>query len=175
MVFILSLQVICISQDSIYILHPVIGEIIDRNEKTDYELFPEISNTRFEYSYIKKADGNFWLKSHVFSDSLVIRQLDTTEIHQLERNIANKIACDPGLLNTKTGPGDLRSVVVKPVEPDPANNPVIYPETIERINSEAISNARLRDDAELQKLWRHGSNSDNGSLYIDFSYRKKKK
>ncbi len=171
----LFMGMICLSQDSIYILHPVIGEIIDRNEKTGFDLFPEIATSKFEYSYIRQTGETFRLISHLYPDSVVIREIDTAEIHLLERDIEKMTAANPDLLKAKTGPGANRSVVVKPADTDPANNKILYPETIERISSESISDERLKDDAENQRLWRQGSNLDNNGMVIDFSYRKKKK
>jgi hypothetical protein len=177
--FVISLMLftgmVCLPQDSIYILHPVIGEIIDRNEKIDFNLFPEIATSKFEYSYIQQTGGTFWLNSHVYPDSLILQQLDTADIHQLARDIEKKAAANPGLIRTHTGKGEYRSVVVKPADADQSSQKILYPEMIERIGSETISNERLKDDAENQKLWRQGSNLDNNSMLIDFSYRKKKK
>jgi hypothetical protein len=166
---------VCLPQDSIYILHPAIGEIIDRYEKTGFNLFPEIATSKFEYSYIQQTGETFWLNSHVYPDSLIIQQLDTAEIHQLTREIEIMAAENPGLIKVHTGKESYRSVVVKPPETDQSSHKILYPETIERIGSETISNERLKDDAENQRLWRQGSNMDNNSMVIDFSYRKKKK
>jgi hypothetical protein len=175
MSFILFIGMMCISQDSIYILHPAVGEIIDRYEKTDFALFPEVSNSKFEYGYIKQAGGNFWLKSHLYPDSMVTRQLDTSEIKQVERNIEMALASNPNLRRTGTDPWELRSVVTKPAESDQTNTKFLYPGTLERINNEVIIDERLRDDSEMKRLWQQGSNIDNAGMYIDFSYRKKKK
>jgi hypothetical protein len=51
----------------------------------------------------------------------------------------------------------------------------MYPGTIESITNEVIVDERLKDDAEMFRLWKQGSNFDNAGMYIDFSYRKKKK
>lgn len=166
---------VCFSQDSIYILHPAIGEIIDRNEKIGFNLFPEIATSKFEYGCIQQTGGTFRLYSHLYPDSLIVQQLDTAEIHQLARDIEKMAAANPNLIKTNTVKGEYRSVVVKPAEADQSNHKILYPETIESISSETISNERLKDDAENQKLWRQGSNIDNNGMVIDFSYRKKKK
>lgn len=177
--FVISLMLftgmVCLPQDSTYILHPAIGEIIDRNEKIDFNLFPEITTSKFEYSCIQQTGETFWLYSHIYPDSIILQQLDTAEIHHLEKEIEKMAAANPGLIRTHAGKGEYRSVVLKPAEADPSSHKILYPETIERIGSETISNERLKDDAENQKLWRQGSNIDNNGMVIDFSYRKKKK
>lgn len=175
MCFMLFMTGMCIPQDSLYILNPVIGEIIDRNEKTVYDLFPEIPNSKFEYSYVQKTGGTFWLKSHLYPDSVAIRQLDTSEIHRVERKIALVLDSNPNLKMPGAKPGELKSIVIKPAETEQTNSKIMYPATLESITNEIIVDERLKDDAEMFRLWKQGSNIDNAGMYIDFSYRKKKK
>ncbi len=161
------------SQDTVFILNPVIGDIIDRNEKTDFNLFPEISNTRFEYSYIKKESNELRLIAHLFPDSIVNRQLDTSDIRRMQRDIESLIATRTD--TQKIGVQDPGSVVIKKDAVDGSNNNIIDQNTRDRITDESISNQRLQEDAERRKLVKQGSSVDDNGLYIDFSKRRKKK
>lgn len=78
---------ICLPQDSIIIIHPQIGEIIDSSEKTDFLLFPEIPATYFKYGFIKNFDNTLYLCSFDLNDSISVRQIDTIEINQYKLNI----------------------------------------------------------------------------------------
>jgi hypothetical protein len=174
---ILSLMGSAVAQDSLFILHPVIGDIIDRYEKNNFNLFPEVSGSRFEYSYIKQDGNQYWLKSHLFPDSLVIRQLDTSEIRQLINHVNVMIATNPALTKTgKQDPGEeAKSVVVKTNEASQTSNTIIYPNDIESISDEATTNQRLKEDAERRNHVEQGTSIEGDGLYIDFSKRKKKK
>ena len=77
----------CISQDSLFILHPILGEVIDKNEKKDYLLFPEIADSIFNYGYIQHAGNKYCLNSYLLSDSLLSRIIDTAEIQQYKINV----------------------------------------------------------------------------------------
>ena len=161
------------SQDTIFILNPVIGDIIDRNEKTDFNLFPEISNTRFEYSYIKKESNDLRLIAHLFPDSIVNRQLDTSDLHRMQRDIENKMATRKDTQRIEVQ--DPGSVVIKKDAGEGSNSNIIDQNTRDKITDESISNQRLQEDAERRKLVKQGSSVDDNGLYIDFSKRRKKK
>jgi hypothetical protein len=174
----LSTAISCYSQDSTYILHPAIGEIIDRHEKTEFALFPEISVSRFEYSYIKLEGNSYWLRSYVYPDSLVVRHLDTAEIREIVRQIEGIIIANPDRYDTegiKTHGKEARSVVVKTVDGNQNTNEIMTPGTVETISSEANSNERIKEDAERRKLVEQGSSLEGDGLYIDLSHMKKKK
>lgn len=173
----LSAAISCYAQDSTYIIHPAIGEIIDRHEKTEFALFPEISVTRFEYSYIKQEGNSYWLRSYVYPDSLIVRHIDTTEIRQIVRQIEGIVTANPDRYDTegnKTHEKEKRSVVVKTVDGNQNTNEIMTPATVETISSEANSNERLKEDAERRKRLEQGTSIDGDGLYIDFSRRKKK-
>jgi hypothetical protein len=170
--WIFSTTLLSFSQDTVYILHPVIGDIIDRHEKTDFNLFPEISTTRYEYSYIKHEGGTFRLIAHLFPDSLVTKQLDTSDIRQMEKDIESiMVTRQPIQEKPVQDPG---SVVIKKDGNEQINNNIVNRDTQEKISDETLSNRRLQEDAERRKLAKQGSNIDNNAILIDFGKRKKK-
>jgi hypothetical protein len=78
----------CAAQDSIYILHPILGEFIDSTEKKDYYLFPEIVDTSFNYGFINKIEDVYFLNVVLFhKDSLYVKKIDTSELFQYKINI----------------------------------------------------------------------------------------
>ena len=166
---------LCISQDSIYILHPAIGEIVDRNAKTYYTFFPEVSKSKSEYVYIKQAGDSFGFKSYLYHDSLIIRQLDTSKIHWNERNIIKMVDYYPNLQNTYTNgePGrELKSIVIKDNGSYYVNKTILEPGLIERLKFEYIYKERSQEMIEYSKTRKQGI--DPFPLFLDFRYLKKK-
>jgi hypothetical protein len=161
------------TQDTVYILHPIIGDIIDRHEKTDFNLFPEISTSRFEYSYIKLEGNTFRFIAHLFPDSMVTRQLDTSDIHRMEKDIESILISRKTIQEKPVR--DPGSVVIIKDANEQINNSIVNEDTQEKISDETITNQRLQEDAERRKLVKQGSSINDNGLYIDFSKRKRKK
>jgi hypothetical protein len=165
----------CISQDSIYILHPVSGEILGMNEVTYYNLFQEISNAKFEDSYMEQA-ADTWLKSYFSPDFLLIGQLDTSEIYWFERNNI-KIAAyylDFFKIYTKSEPGmELKSLIIKDNNSFQINYNILDPRIIERLRFEYIYNERAQEMINFCKVRKQGI--DPCPLNLDFNYWKKKR
>ncbi len=168
----------CISQDSVFVLHPVVGHFIDSSEKTYYLLFPEISSAKFDSGYIKPAGDQYCLVAHLLPDSMLVIQLDTTDIQIYKTNIDKLYAYYSGLLKIDSlseSEKVMKIIEIKNGGSTQMNNNLLNPAIIETIDNEVRIDGRLRDDAEIRRLWKQGSNVDNGELYIDFDYLKKKK
>jgi len=168
----------CISQDSLFVLHPVVGHFIDRSEKTYYLLFPEISSAKFDSGYIKPSGDQYCLVAHLLPDSILVIQLDTADIQIYKTNIDKLYAYYSGLLKIDSlseSEKVMKIIEMKNGGSYQMNNNLLNSGIIEMIENEVRIDARLRDDAEIRRLWKQGSNIDNGELFIDFDYLKKKK
>lgn len=168
----------CRSQDSMHVLHPVVGHIIDQNEKMYYLLFPEISNDRFKLGYIKPAGENYFLVARLLNDSILTTKLDTSDIRKYRTNIGKLYAYYSELMKNDSiteSEKVTKMVEVKNGGAYPLHSPLLNTGIQETIGDESRRDSRLQDDAELKKLWKQGSNIDNAGLYIDFGYVKKKK
>jgi len=167
-----------ISQDSIYVLHPVIGAIIDRNEKVEYLLFRDADDSTFNYGYIKYTEGNYCLNFYLAGDSFVARPIDTTEIQQYKINI-EKLRAYYTFLQEKDSAGgsenEIKMMGSEAEGPYQIKNVLLDSYTIEMISDEARKNERLKRDAELEGLWKQGSNADNAGNYIDIDLRRKRR
>src|SRR5512145_114724 len=71
------------SQDSLIILHPAVGDMIDRYEKQKYGLFPELKESRFEFARVQLQKGSYTLFSKMYPDSIITRPIDSLELHHL--------------------------------------------------------------------------------------------
>lgn len=166
---ILSLGIDCKSQESLFVLHPLVGEVIDRNEKIDYLLFPEINDSLFNYCQIKHVEDSYFVISHLVSDSVITIQLNNSEINQYNKNI------DKLFDYYSSQPDEDTLINLKALILKEGNSFQIVDITIDydKLSNEARTEDRLRDDADRLRLQKQGS--DAGGLYIDFDYIRKKK
>jgi hypothetical protein len=173
MLFLNGMQ--CISQDNIFILQPASGEILGMNEITYYTLFQEISNAKFEDSFLEQA-ADAQLKSYFFPDFLLIRQLDTSEICWFDRNYIKMVAYYLSFFKIYTNrePGmELKSIVIKDNNSYQINNNILVPGIIEGLRFEYIYNERAQEMINYSKIRQLGI--DPCPLNLDFNYWKKKK
>lgn len=74
------------AQDSLVILHPVIGDTISLSEKTDYLLFSEVKDNDFNYGILHYGNSKFRL--HVYKNEQVsIVEIDSNAIKQYCMNV----------------------------------------------------------------------------------------
>ena len=150
---ILLKQVYCFSQDSILILHPVIGEIIDNIEKKKYLLFTEIEDTVYSYAYIKFSDNKYYLNvSMTGPNAQYVKQLDTSEIHQYFINVVKLNEYFSNLANSDS----IESSDIERKIRERGNGykeiKVIDESLMDKINEEVIINDIIKYDAETKKL-----------------------
>jgi hypothetical protein len=169
-------EMLSLSQDNIAVLHPVVGKIIDNNEKTHYLSFPEIEDTVFNYGYIRQSENNYCLKYHLLSGSVLSRIIDTAEIQQYRLNIEKLSAYYSYLLDSNSLRGsEMKLNIIEMNKPYTIKVPEPSMVTNSKWDDEYRANQRLKDDEEIRRLWRQGSNIDNAGNYIDFSYGKKRR
>jgi hypothetical protein len=89
LVFILLLTkfVFLYSQDTIFILHIAVGDTIDRKEKMDFDLFPELKCADFKYGIIYSNGDTKKLNAYMQNNSLFTETLDSVTIAQYKANI----------------------------------------------------------------------------------------
>ena len=69
-----------LSQNTIYQLHELVGDTIDIQEKKAYYLFPEFSDTSFNYSFVNQEGVNFKLITHLKNDSINIKTVEEKDL-----------------------------------------------------------------------------------------------
>ena len=162
---------ITFSQDTIFILHPSVGAIIDKYEKMNYLLFPEIKDTSFQYCYLKPLKGNFGLFSYFHNDSLSITRIDSLDLSHYQTNISklneyfsNKSKSDSLRLNDQLNIKDYK-----------LNYDILNPKLIKDIKNESLRNARLKDDEERKERIQKGTDIQPVEIYLFDVFHKKKK
>lgn len=161
------------TQDTLLILHPVVGDTIDKNDKIDFSLFPEIDNSTFKHCFISYSAKKFNLNSYTLAGSVAVRPIDTTEIRQYMNNInilvdyyANEIKRDS--IKNNENP----SLSLNDRKPD-LNRNLISTDTRNKIKFEMYQNERLKSDAERMKLKKQGSDIFGNGMHVEWSKRKK--
>jgi hypothetical protein len=177
-VYVILQGTLLFSQDSLYILHPVVGAIIDRKEKTEYVLFREVADTTFNYGYIRYADNKYYLNLFLIADSFTKREIDTSEIREYLTNI-EKLAIYYRILQEEDSTRNTEKKIImvesETGQPYQIKNKILDSYILEKISDDTRREGRLQDDAETQKLWKQGSNMDNAGNYIDIDYRRKRR
>ena len=75
------------AQEGVYILHPSVGDTIDRVEKLDYSIFPKTKNPNFKVAYITMKNDSFILNAVYFENYKIERFLPTEEIIEAQKGI----------------------------------------------------------------------------------------
>jgi len=75
------------SQDAVYILHATLGDTIDKKEKINFDLFPELKNFDFKFGIIYSYGETKKLKAYTQNDSVIVKQLDSSIISEYQSNI----------------------------------------------------------------------------------------
>ena len=168
----------CSAQDTLFVLHPLVGDTIDKTEKMNYFLFPSIKNEDFKYCYIFQSNNRLFVNSHTLSDSISIQQIDTAEIRQyiviLDKLLAfnlNRAKNDSLQKNKKL---DLN---FKDPIPNYCNGQLVSEQSRERIMKEVNRDNRMKSDVERANHTKQGLDLFGGGAHFQ-TYRtghKKKK
>jgi hypothetical protein len=154
------------SQEQIFVLHHLVGDTIDKNEKLKYLLFPEIDVADFDYCYLITSKGDYFIKTHTQTKSVNIQKTDTTSINQNIRNInkleayfAHKDSYDTLLRSNQNLQLNTPMVVT---------TPLIDNESKVRIRKEVRRDARLKNDAERSKNKKMGTGPIGDGVFVEF-------
>jgi hypothetical protein len=168
----------CHAQHTLFALHPLVGDTIDKTEKMNYFLFPSIKNDNFKYCYIIQSNDHFFVNSYTLSDSINIRQIDTTEIRQYIVNIDKFHAF---YLNRAKNDSLKKNKKLDLNFKDPISNynngQLVGEQSRERIMKEVNRDNRMKSDVERANQTKQGSDLFGGGAHFQ-TYRtghKKKK
>jgi hypothetical protein len=137
----------------VYPLHPSVGDTLDRLEKLDYSLFPEVNNQGFNYAVIQYRENNFYLDAgYENKDSLQSFLLSQENIIEAQQNIekinayyryekeAEKKTSSSNSLNSSSKINNLR-----------LDGPMS-----EQMKKESRMNVRLEEDARRMQEFQQG-------------------
>lgn len=165
------------SQNKIVVLHPAVGDTIDKAEKVRYLLFPELKDSDFDYCFLSHSGEEFRVNLHTQNDSLVLIRLDSAEYKRYRENISklenyySEAAKRDSIKSTQKITLDLKGPNAFQL-----NDPVVGSDDKDRILEEVRQNTRLNGDAERQKIVQDGNDIFGNSARIEFlNFKRKKK
>lgn len=171
LIFIVIKSGIAFSQDTIFILHPSVGAVIDKNEKMNYLLFPEIKDTTFQYCFIKPLKGSYCLFSYFHNDSLSISNVDSLELVDYQTNISKLTE----YFSNQSKPDSIQTTDQVKKENEIMKYDILSPNTIKDIKNETRRDARLKEDEERMNRYRKGNELAPVDIYLFDLFSKKKK
>lgn len=166
----------CYSQDHLFVLHPLVGDTIDRNEKLTYFLFPEINDSDFKFCTITHFKSDYSINVHSINESVTFKKLDSIEMRQaivrldkvMEYN-ANQEKSD-SIKSAKILPSDFKDLSSTHLQ-----HPILGSDLKETIYQEVISSDRIKGDAERHEQYMKGNDMFGDGRRIEFRVRHKKK
>jgi len=136
------------SQKQIVVLHPVLGDSIDKVEKVNYLLFPELGDSLFTYGQIHFKNNKFYLHAYSQTGS-TLREIDSLEMKQYYLNVEKLMAYyayknNPDTLN------DSRSVILSSMDTSALQQRIKYlsPEMRKKLSKDSRRYQSLKADAE---------------------------
>jgi len=145
----LVLQISAFAQEQLIVLHPAVGDTIDRNERNDFLLFPEITNPDFKSATIHLKADEFYL--HVLSKSgFDIINIDSIAIKQSREHVEKLLKYFAYLCKKENSLIDEGRLVENQLK---FGREILTPEQRKTIAIEARKYFDLNQDAESMGLW----------------------
>lgn len=164
------------AQSNIYVLHPLVGDTIDNNEKLNYLLFKNINDSDFRYGVITHTNEAYLLKVCSADNSVSIFQIDSTELKQYAEKL-DKVAAY--YANEGKKDSIKNNPKLKEDENDPQlknlNSTLINQQSKNRILKEARTQTRMKEDAERYKNRNDHSDLFSGAGHVEFPTIRTKK
>lgn len=162
-------------QDSLFVLHPLVGDTIDRNEKLNYLLFPQITDSDFKYCTLSHSENGYFVNTTKIDSSATVNQIDSTEINQ---TVARLDKVMDYYLNQEQN-DSIKNAQKKTLDllGQPSNfkmDNLLGEDTKERIFQEVRSENRIKDDAERLEYNKQGTDLFGSGAKIQFFKRRKK-
>lgn len=173
-VIVISFQ--CFSQDRLFVLHPLVGDTITRNEKLNYLLFRDINDSDFKYCTITHTKDGYFVHTRTINDSVAIKQVDSTEIRETIVKLDKVMeyysaqAKQDSLKSTKKLTLDF-----KDKDPNFKIDNIVGEDAKDRIFKEVRSTNRIKEDAERLEYRNQGTERLTGAGHIEFYKRRKKR
>jgi hypothetical protein len=161
---------ICYGQKVLYILHPVVGDTIDKTEKKKYYLFEEIKDPSFLYCTIHKDNKKYFLEVDYSDDSVSTWEISEESLKKYHDNIDKLI--EYYYIQSKKDLSHER-VYHPTVDSISLNKNYVAPNLTELQMNEIERDQRLKSDAERMNLYKQGLETSPGYIQIYKSKSKK--
>ena len=167
----------CFAQNNLISLHALVGDTINKSEKTKYMLFPEVSDPDFTYGYITRINNSFYLNYFDTNDSVTIKPIDPIEMNQYIDKL-NKLSDYYSTLEKKDTTQNSKKVILdlNGVQTNYVKEEIIGEDSKKRIKGEVKQYIRLKDDAERLQIQKKTNDImwNNGRVEFPVIKRRKK-
>ncbi len=153
-----------------FVLHPVLGDTISREEKINYLLFPEIDDTVFNYAIVDSIESTVIVKVETNSGLLEL-SLTEQEVQTYRANISKLAA----FYTNDEEESVTKSVLIKKDSTVSMKGAFIGEKQQEQINKQVKRDMRLQNDNERQEMYKQGLETSPGSIELFSGKRRKKK
>lgn len=150
-VALLLLSSAALSQNTVFRLHPVVGDTIDQTEKSAYLLFSQLVDSSFKEGWIGQTGTSFVLHACLTSGTVTL-PLDTATLAEYKSHVEKLSAYYASLAESSTDDA-ARSLAVK--DPSSSGEKRGYQLTDEmwnKIKKDANRHAQLSHSADIQGL-----------------------
>ena len=176
LLIVIALNVQSYGQDPLFVLHPLVGDTIDRNEKLNYLLFPQITDSDFKYCTLTHSEKGYFVNTTKIDCSSTVNQADSTEINQTRARLDKVVAY---YLNQEQN-DSIKNAHKEKLEllGQPSNfkmDNIVGEDTKERIFKEVRSENRMKDDAERFENNKQGTDLFGSGAQIQFFKRRKQR
>lgn len=173
---IVALGVHCYSQDKLFVMHPLVGDTIDKTEKLNYFLFPQIVDSVFRYCTITHSGTNYIANVTTMHDAITTHLIDSAEMAQdiVRLNKLMEYHASQGKRDSVKNEEQLK-IDLKAVPSDHLQKPILNSEMKDKIFYDVRTTTRMNEDAERLDRNRQGTELLSGQGHIEFYKRRKKK
>lgn len=147
--FLLLTAIFATAQQKPVVLHPVVGDTIDRTEKTAYLLFPQFADSVFGYAWIEDMGGNFVLHARL-TDHVILVPFDTLQMAEYRMHVEKLSAWYASQAQDLPADSTISLVVKK--RAGEKQNYELTEEMWRKIKKEANHYAELSHQADMQGL-----------------------
>lgn len=163
------------AQNHLFILSPVVGDTIDRTEKLDYMLFPDVNDSTFKYCYITKSTNRYFVNTVTQSDSVFVQEVDSLRIKSYQENI-EKLSEYYSNLEKQDSIKNAEKLTLMPqiTNSHQVNNQLINQQDRKLIIDKVRQANRLQEDAERHQQVLDGNDIFGDGMRVEFRTKKRK-
>ena len=146
------------SQDGVVVIHPVVGELIDKEEKKAYLLFPEFNDSLFYYCFVKSVNGKYSVTARFQGDSVLVKEIDLSTLKEYRTHVEklNLYYSERAKGRPADQARDKNIPEQERVSQSTLQKRIITPGTKEWLRKENERDARLKQDEEWMRLKKQG-------------------
>jgi len=164
------------SQGRFYVLHPLVGDTIDKNEKFNYILFGNIEDSKFNYCTLTHTKDAYFINLFSPDNTGSTIEVDSAELKQyiVQLDKVMEFNANEGKVDT-TKKDNLHNGNLNDLHSKGLENSLINEHSKDRILKEVRTQTRMNEDAQRYEQGKNGTDLFAGSGRVEFPVIKGKK